>query len=278
MRFNQIYMCMPRFFDVVHYRLNAHMLMKKKVNKQLALTQWTNLLEKLINCGVEVNFSEPVKDFVDMVFTANSALVYKDKAIISKFKAEPRQGESVYHSEFFKNQNYKIFSLNNYFEGAGDALFSHSKRYLWLGHGFRTTGNAVFEIENIIASNTLRINTLQLINPSFYHLDTCFCPIDNNKLLFYEKAFDQSSLDKIYSVYKHEDCIKVGDEDANNFACNSICVKNKKKNSVIIGNKFSEQLKSQLKQHGFDTIENNMSEFLLSGGSAKCCVMDIEKR
>ena len=25
-------------------------------------------------------------------------------------------------------------------------------------------------------------------------------------------------------------------------------------------------------------IENDMSEFLLSGGSTKCCVMDIEKR
>ena len=59
-----------------------------------------------------------------------------------------------------------------------------------------------------------------------------------------------------------------------NFACNSISVPN----NIIIGHCFSDNLKSKLKDINYNTIENNMSEFLLSGGSTKCCVLDIEKK
>ena len=116
-------------------------------------------------------------------------------------------------------------------------------------------------------------HSLKLTNPLWYHLDTCFCPFDNDKLLLYEKAFDEESLKKVYDVFDEKNCIKVSEEDAKNFACNSICVPN----NIIIGHSFTPKLKEKLKDFNYNTIENNMSEFLLSGGSTKCCVLDIEK-
>ena len=47
--------------------------------------------------------------------------------------------------------------------------------------------------------------------------------------------------------------------------------------ATIIGNKFTSELKYKLLDLNYNVVENDMSEFLLSGGSTKCCVLDIER-
>ena len=249
MIFKEILLCKPKYFDVIHYKLNAHMIMKNKVNYNLALQQWRSLEENLLNNNVKINYIKPRKNLVDMVFSANGGII-------------------------FENNGYETFPMITEFEGAGDGLFSHNNSQLWIGHGFRTDIDCKNEIEDIISNNYLDINTLKLVNPNWYHLDTCFCPFGDNNLLIYEGAFDKQSLKKIYNVYNEKDCIKVSYEDAMNFACNSISVPN----NIIIGHCFSDNLKNKLKDINYNTIENNMSQFLLSGGSTKCCVLDIEKK
>ena len=47
----------------------------------------------------------------------------------------------------------------------------------------------------------------------------------------------------IYDVYGEHNCIHVSDEDASNFACNSISLKNHENSiATIIGNKFTNDL------------------------------------
>ena len=285
MIFKNILMCKPRYFDVIHYKLNAHMVMKNTVNYQNALTQWNLLNSKLNSYGANVHYIKPQQSLVDMVFAANGALIYNNKALVSNFNAFPRKPETPYYMNFFKLNNYDTFVLKTEFEGAGDGLFSHNKQHLWLGHGFRSNQKAYYEIKNILDDDNLNIHTLKLIKDKWYHLDTCFCPIGHEHLLLYESAFSEESLHKIYNVFDEKNCIKISDEDALNFACNSICIPFNKKSSnnyknpiaTIIGNKFSGKLKNKLVSLNYHIIENNMSEFLLSGGSTKCCVLDIEK-
>ena len=274
MIFKEILLCKPKYFDVIHYKLNAHMIMKNKVNYNLALQQWRCLEENLLNNNVKINYIKPRKNLVDMVFSANGGIIFENKAIVSNFRAIPRKNEAKYYANYFENNGYETFPMITEFEGAGDGLFSHNNSQLWIGHGFRTDIDCKNEIEDIISNNYLDINTLKLVNPNWYHLDTCFCPFGDNNLLIYEGAFDKQSLKKIYNVYNEKDCIKVSYEDAMNFACNSISVPN----NIIIGHCFSDNLKSKLKDINYNTIENNMSQFLLSGGSTKCCVLDIEKK
>ena len=218
MLFRNILMCRPAFFNVIHYKLNAHMLMHKNVNYGLANQQWANLVNNLNDCNVKVNLVKPVKNLVDMVFTANSAIIYKNKAIVSNFNAIPRKKESNYYKEYFESQKYDVHMMNYDFEGAGDGLFSHSKKHIWLGYGFRSDLRAQDEIKDIINDSNLKIHTLKLIDPLWYHLDTCFCPIDQKELILYKDAFDSESLKEIFSVYDPDDCIFVSKEDAINFA------------------------------------------------------------
>ena len=72
-------MCKPKYFDVVHYKLNFHMLMQRDVNKSKSMMQWVSLKQNLENCLVNLNFVKPKKNLVDMVFAANGGLIYKNK-------------------------------------------------------------------------------------------------------------------------------------------------------------------------------------------------------
>jgi N-dimethylarginine dimethylaminohydrolase len=279
MIFKKILMCKPKYFDVVHYKLNSHMLMQRDVNIGKSMTQWVSLKHKLDDCLVDLKFVKPKKNLVDMVFAANGGLVYKNKALVANFSAIPRQPESKYYYKFFDKYGFDTYNLKTNFEGAGDGLFSHNHQNLWLGYGFRSDLDARTEVSDIISDPNLNIHSLKLEKENFYHLDTCFCPIGHNHVLIYPKAFDTENLYKIYDVFGERNCIKVSDEDANNFACNSICVEKNIEGInyiTIIGNKFSEQLKNTLYYLDYEVIENDMSEFLLSGGSTKCCILSID--
>jgi N-dimethylarginine dimethylaminohydrolase len=278
MKYNRLLMSFPKYFDVIHYNLNVHMTMSRNVNKQLSHRQWGDLFNILQSNNIRVDLIPPKKNLVDMVFTANGALIYKNLAIVSKYKALPRQGETECYVDYFKSQNYDVYKMRNYFEGTGDGIFSHSKNHLWLGHGFRSDSNSSNEIKNVLNDDGVKIHSLKLIRPEWYHLDTCFCPIGDGKLLLFDKAFDDESLNEIYSVYDDKDIVNVSENDALNFACNSICIGDDN-HSILIGHKFSDELKERVKKLGITKIiENDMSEFLLSGGSVRCSVLDVEVR
>jgi N-dimethylarginine dimethylaminohydrolase len=105
--------------------------------------------------------------------------------------------------------------------------------------------------------------------PEFYHLDTCFCILDEEYILYYPDAFDESSLQKIHKVFGEKQ-ITVTKKEALQFICNSINV-----GKNIIMNKIDDDSQTiiKLKELGFNVIQNDMSEYLLSGGSCKCCIL-----
>ena len=62
----RIFMCNPRFFDVIH-----NMKMITSVDKQKANMQYWNLTHLLKNIGMSINNIEPKPGLFDMVFAAN---------------------------------------------------------------------------------------------------------------------------------------------------------------------------------------------------------------
>ena len=133
-----------------------------------------------------------------------------------------------------------------------------------MGHGFRTELSAQKELQDIFPES--KVQALHLVDQQFYHLDTCFCILKESTVMYYSPAFDTESKNKI--IQSFDVCIDVSGEDAKNFACNAVNC-----NSYVILHNASSKLKTTLQEHGFTVIENNMSEFLLSGGSVKCCAL-----
>lgn len=269
----KLLMCPPHYYNVAHHMQNAHMRMSREVLHNKAQKQWIKLYNLLTyELGAQVVLTPPAVGMVDMVFAANAALVKGNRAVIANFAVPARQGETIPYKSILDKIGFDTFIPEVKFEGQGDALFSHGGNHLWIGHGFRTTQVSHKEVGDFLGMDYERdVNSLYLINPKFYHLDTCFCPLDRGHLLFYSKAFNANDIDLIYEKFGHENCIDVSDEDADNFACNAISLDNK-----VVLNKASYKLKYDLEKYGYAVYENNMSEFLLSGGSTKCSILHLD--
>ena len=262
----QVLMCQPTHFNVV-YDINPWMTGNQNfVDLEHALQQW-NILYAMIRSCAEVRLVDPDKTCPDMVFTANAGFHYgKKNVILSKFKYEQRRQEERLFEHWFESHDYRIHTVEHSFEGQGDMLEDADGR-VWLGTGFRTDYNVINEIENLLECYVHQVN---LINPHWYHLDTCFCPLPNGELLWYPGAFDTASQELIRNSF--DTTIDVCEEDARLFACNSVCLYNNVFTPVC-----SDLVGIMLKKLGYDHRMFDLSEFIKAGGAAKCLVMDIDE-
>lgn len=270
-RVKKFLMCSPHIFDV-QYVINPWMSGNvNNVSPVKANLQWLFLKTVLQSQSkIEIKSTAFIKERIpDIVFTANAGLVFGSKVILSSFFFDERKPEIKYFYKWFQELGYQTRSVSHNFEGAGDAL-SDNKGTLFIGTGTRTDPLVVDEIRDITEGFYGNIVEMQMANPNFYHLDTCFCPLDLGHLLVYEKAFSERSISLLKQLYEPESLIFVTEEDANSFSCNAISI-----NDLVIANKFSVSLKEKLESVGYTTIETPLSEFIKAGGSAKCLTLEL---
>lgn len=256
-----IYVCPPTSFTLT-YEINTWMDTTNQINTTLANQQWQTLCDTLTQAGAGVT---PIAGdmYPDSVFIANAGLIINNTFILSRFRFEERQREESVWKKLFEAQGYTVIQppKKHYFEGAGDALFFRG--HLIGGTGFRGTKNTYDWIEHTLSIPTC---TVELIDPHFYHLDTCFCPLDDNTALIYRDAFSQKSFEDIRHL--GGTLIEVSKEDAHRFACNAVAVGT----HVVLPHNNTDTEK-KLKECGHTTLCIPMDEYMKSGGAAKCCTL-----
>ena len=257
-------MCRPDYFGI-EYEINPWMDKNNQPDKNLALDQWLKLTSALSLAGVELNFIEPREGLPDMVFTANAGLIYKNQVVLSNFRPQKRRGEIPHFKKWLEDHGCVVLGTprNSFFEGHGDALWMGEN--LICGHGFRSSETGVKIAAEMIDKKTV---ILKLADQYFYHLDTCLCPIPTkNLILYYPPAFDYASCSKIEAL---GETIRVSKQDAHAFVCNAVPVGNK-----LVSTPMSKNLKKCLEKRGIEVVEVNLSEFLKSGGAARCLTLFI---
>ena len=261
-------MCMPTHYDV-QYVINPWMEGNvHQASKLRACEQWKALhieLEK----RAEVKLVEPEVGSPDMVFTANAGLAYGTSVALSRFQFAERQGEEPIFLEWLEGAGFEVFEMprDTSFEGEGDALFAVGGKRLWAGFGFRTS----LESHEILRERWgVEVVSLKLVDPRFYHLDTCFSPLPNGDVMYFPEAFDEDARALIEEYYPAERRVVVGEEDALRFACNVVCLP-----GVLVLNRVSAKLRGELEGRGFEVVEVELGEFLKAGGAAKCLVMTL---
>ncbi len=110
---------------------------------------------------------------------------------------------------------------------------------------------------------------LELIDPRFYHLDTCFCPLAPDLALYYPGAFDEYGRSVLRDRVPH--LIEVAIEEAVSFSCNAVVV-----GKNVLLNDGAPKLADDLRERGFGVHLLGFSEFIKSGGSAKCLTLRID--
>jgi ornithine--oxo-acid transaminase len=264
----KLLMCPPTLYEV-SYVINPWMQGNLGNSSQLrAMRQWKELYAALSGLA-DIRLVNPIAGSPDMVFTANAGLARNGIVAISSFYHPERQGEERHFRRWFQEAGYKIVDIprETPFEGEGDALFSVDGSRLWVGYGTRTLESSHAALRELW---DVEVMSLHLVDPRFYHLDTCFAPLEDGSVLYYPPAFDGASLAKVEAAYPVEKRIAVGESDALSFACNAVNIGN-----TIVLNRISAELELELRGRGFEVIQVELDEFLKAGGAAKCLVMKL---
>lgn len=264
----KILVCDPTHYGI-EYSINPWMSVQNQADRELAVRQWHYLVKILREIGVDVLSMQGQPSLPDLVFTANAGLVFTDtnQVVLSNFKYPERRAEKDHYKKWFEENGFEVleFSSQLHFEGAGDALFDDS--ILYMGYGFRSDYECItHSFWNSIWKG--RTNYVELVDPYFYHLDTCFCPLQNDYALIWPGAFDE---DTLANEFDELELLKVPEEDARKFACNAISVGNQ----VVIPS-GCEATKSLLVNAGFEVFDTDMSEFIKAGGACKCLTLRIK--
>ncbi len=276
----RVVVCPSDFFQVVDAK-NVHMHnWQGSTNRQLARQQWEQLVavyHKLVERGVleDVIVLQPGKGLEDMVFTANQSFAWESEngnklAILSNMVHESRRKEVPHFEKMYREMGYAIHCLKTsaHLEGCGDMILHPSKRLIFGGHGFRSSLETYDEIAPLLDAP---IVPLQLVDPRFYQLDTCFLPISDETVLLFPGAFHPDSLALIEKVFPNVVAIPLHEAE-DNFALNAHCIHAPNSQVAIIQN-GSPVTVEHLKVEGFEVTELDTSEFMKSGGSVFCMKM-----
>jgi N-dimethylarginine dimethylaminohydrolase len=208
----------------------------------------------------------PVAGLPDLVFTANAALIYRDVAVLARFRHAQRGGEESHDEAWLKSAGFDVRRLEQgvYFEGAGDALFCGDT--LFAGYRIRSD---VRGHQQIAAMFDCRVIPLELVDAYYYHLDTCFCPLAPGQAIYYPGAFDEYGRRALAESVR--ELIEVSETEARRFACNAVVV-----GRTVVTNTGCPRLHATLGERGFELREAPLDEFVKAGGSAKCLTLRLD--
>ena len=264
----RLLMCPPDYFDV-SYEINPWMHMINRPDRDRAQRQWEALHRILTDAvAVGVDLVTPQPGLPDMVFTANAGLVQEKTFVPSRFRFAERQGEVSHFTRWFESQGFDIKPLPDdifgAFEGEGDALFYGE--ILLTGYGQRSQQTACHAAGTMLGRKTL---TLELVDSRWYHLDTCLFPLSSELLAYYPLAFSSESQDALKALPGEK--LLLNEHDALQFGCNAVVIGNH-----VVLNVGCDALTDSLMSHGYAVHAADLSEFLKSGGSAKCLALHLE--
>ena len=260
-----ILMCPPEHYGI-QYEINPWMSRLRQSDRPTAQRQWEDLRQALAAAGATIALLEPVENLPDMVFTANAALIHRDRAVMARFRHPERQGEVAYDEAWLRAAGFHIEHVADdlHFEGAGDALFCGDT--LFAGYRIRSAARGHQQIGALLGC---RVIPLELVDPYYYHLDTCFCPLAAGQAIYYPPAFDHYGRDALAANVP--ELIEVADDEARRFACNAVVV-----GRTVVTNSGCPKLHNQLRARGFEPRATPLDEFVKAGGSAKCLTLRLD--
>ncbi|MEO6802850.1 MAG: arginine deiminase-related protein [Granulicella sp.] len=262
-------MCPPQFYDV-DYVINPWMAGNLHgPSRDVVFAQWNGLYQHL-KMIADVKLLPARANTPDMTFVAHTAVVNHGIAAISSFAHAQRQPEEQYLRAWFKDAGFLLWETprDTAFEGEGDALFDSEGLMLWAAHGVRT---CLRSHRHLADAWHAKVTSLHLVDPRFYHLDTCFAPLTGGYVMYYPEAFDSESREKIEAAYAEDKRIIVTEQEATHFACNVINIGQ----NIILNQLTHSDLPDRLMDLGFDVTQLPLSEFLKGGGGAKSLALRL---
>jgi ornithine--oxo-acid transaminase len=266
-------MCNPEWYDV-GYVINPWMAGNlHRPTRDQAFAEWRGLYA-VLKTFADVKLLHPREGAPDMTFVAHGAVINHGVAALASFAHAERQAEETHLRRWLEEAGFLIWNTprETAFEGEGDALFGPDGRRMWAAHGARTCR---YSHRHVADAWHAEVTSLHLVDPRFYHLDTCFAPLSGGEVVYFAGAFDEASLEVIAGAYEPEMRIEVSEAEAARFACSVI---NAGRKIVLHETGFGareDSVAARLRGRGYEVIEVPLREFLHGGGGAKSLALRL---
>ena len=162
----------------------------------LAVSQWEVLYRTYLDLGFDVHLIDPIQGLPDMVYAANGGFVIDNIAYGASFTYPERQPEGPAYMAWFASHGFSVAEPVSVNEGEGDFLLVGDR--ILAGTGFRSDAESHDELRKLFGREVV---TLELVDPSFYHLDTAIAVLDETNIAYLPKAFSPESraiIDELY--------------------------------------------------------------------------------
>ena len=265
-----VLMCRPDHFTV-SYRINPWMHPEAPTDTSLAVRQWEVLYQTYLDLGFDVRLIDGIDGLPDMVYAANGGFVLDGIAYGASFTYPERQPEGPAYMDWFGANGFDVRVPESVNEGEGDFLLVGD--VILAGTGFRSDTGSHEELARIFGREVV---SLELVNPSFYHLDTAVAVLDpqpgheNPNIAYLPSAFNETGLAILRERFP--DAILVNEEDAAVLGLNSFS----DGYNVVIASR-AKDFERQLRERGYNPIGVDLSELLLGGGGVKCCTLELRR-
>ena len=264
----------PDHYDI-SYAINPHMTdvsgeLKRPV-LELAKAQWDALRRAYESIGYPATILPGLPGLPDMVFCANVALPVPARepgrplrVILSRMRHGERDAEVEAARQWFAARGDEVLEIGKgaCLEAHGDLVWFPGRRLLVGGHGFRTDRAA---LDEVAALGDVPVFALRLLDETFYHLDTCLSPLDEDSALWVPEAFDARGRALLERLFPRLLDVDPG-EARDHLAVNAHCPDGR---NVIIDAGATRTI-SALGGAGFRVHPVDTSEFLKAGGSVFC--------
>lgn len=261
-------MCKPTYFEVA-YEINPWMDMHRETDNARAVAQWQVLHDTFVEWGHTVELIDPIPGLPDMVYAANGATIIDGICYSASFRYPQRQPEGPAYAGWFAERGFLVHEAAEVNEGEGDILMVGD--VILAGTGFRTDKSAHGELAAVTGREVV---SLELVNPSFYHLDTALAVLDSDPehplIAYYPPAFSPTS--QAVLAERYPDAVIASDRDAAALGLNA--VSDGRRVVVAPG---AVDLAARLTELGFEPRGVDTSELLKGGGGAKCCTLEIRR-
>ena len=266
----RVLLCPPAYFDVVDQK-NLYMAAKQPVDREKAQRQWQALYSALDQAGCQVETIPPAPGFEDMVFAANQVFIGFHQGVgkfivPSRMVHASRQREVPLYVDWFRERGFKIIEVDlgaDHLEGHGDLLWHPDWSRVYAGYGFRSTQGGVEKFREALSKMGIPVVPMHLVDPFCYHLDTCFCPLNNDAVLIYPGAYAPESLAVLRTFWKR--VYELTADEAHEFMGNGIVA-----NGRYLTPHLTPHLEAILREENLSPVIVDTSEFEKSGGSLFC--------
>jgi len=260
-----ILMCPPDYYGI-EYEINPWMSRQRQSDPAKAREQWAALKQLLEAAGANIELLPPQPGLPDMVFTANAAIIHRNTAVMARFRHPERQGEVAFDEAWLRSAGFEIHQVPDdlHFEGAGDALFCGDT--LFAGYRIRSHARGHQQIGELLSC---RVIPVELVDPYYYHLVTCFCPLAPGEAIYFPPAFDDYGRTALQAHIPR--LIEIDAAEAPSFACNAVVV-----GRNVVTNAGCPKLHQSLLERGYIPHATPLDEFVKAGGSAKCLTLRLD--